>query len=83
MRNSNLIKPKEVYKMVGYRKYSEAWYNHEDKRIEEKKEKLKRNDLEMFELTKLYSEELTLLKDLNDYEFTKIEQKYEPMENRV
>ena len=37
----------------------------------------------MFELSKLYSEELTLLKDLNDYEFTKIEQKYEPMENRV
>ena len=43
----------------------------------------KRTDLEMFELSKLYSEELTLLKDLNDYEFTKIEQKYEPMENRV
>ena len=69
--------------MVGYRKYSESWYNHAVKRLDEIKEELKRNDLEMFELSKLYSEELTLLKDLNDYEFTKIEQKYEPMENRV
>ena len=69
--------------MVGYRKYSEAWYNHAVKRLDEIKEELKRNDLEMFELSKLYSEELTLLKDLNDYEFTKIEKKYEPMENRV
>ena len=69
--------------MVGYRKYSEAWYNHTVKRLDEIKEELKRNDLEMFELSKLYSEELTLLKDLNDYELTKIEQKYEPMENRV
>ena len=69
--------------MVCYRKYSEAWYNHAVKRLDEIKEELKRNDLEMFELSKLYSEELTLLKDLNDYEFTKIEQKYEPMENRV
>ena len=69
--------------MVGYRKYSEAWYNHAVKRLDEIKEELKRNDLEMCELCKLYSEELTLLKDLNDYEFTKIEQKYEPMENRV
>ena len=69
--------------MVGYWNYLEACYNNAVKRFEEIKEELKRNDLEMFELSKLYSEELTLLKDLNDYEFTKIEQKYEPMENRV
>ena len=69
--------------MVGYRKYSEAWYNHAVKRLDEIKEELKRNDLEMFELSKLYSEELKLLEGIYDYELTNLEHKYEPLEARV
>ena len=64
-------------------KYSEKQYNRAIERLDEIKEELKRNDLEMFELYKLYSEELKLLEGVYDYELTNLEHKYEPLEARV
>ena len=57
--------------MVGYRKYSEAWYNHAVKRLDEIKELLRQPETDMFERYKLYSEELKLLEGVYDYELVR------------
>ena len=69
--------------MANYKKYSEAWYSHAVERLDEIKEELKDQDLDIFDRYKLYSEELKLMEDVYDYELSKIQHKYEPMELRV
>jgi hypothetical protein len=69
--------------MTNYRKYSEAWHSRAVERLEEIKEELKEQDLDMFDRYKLYGEELELIKDVSDYELSKIDKKYTPMELRV
>ena len=69
--------------MANYKKYSEAWYSHALERLEEIKDELKEQDLDIFDRYKLYSEELKLIEEVYVYELSKIKQKYEPMELRV